>query len=119
MGTGGGGGGVAIFLNGGRGNFTAKSIPDLNVGLNGFAVGDFNGDGINDVAAMNPDKLTILANKGDGTFAVPDSYPYPHTVEQITGQVAAGDINHDGHVDVVVAQPLGISRFINSAVPAP
>ena len=32
---------------------------------------------------------------------------------------AQADINHDGALDIVTASPLGVSRFINAAIPAP
>jgi len=58
------------------------------------AVGDFNGDGIPDLAISNESSSTvsILLGKGDGTFQSQVSYAtgaYPYSV-------AVGDFNGDG-----------------------
>src|SRR5579863_7489639 len=64
------------------------------------AVGDFNNDGIEDLAVSNSGENTIgvLLGKGDGTFQPPvkfstGSSPYA---------IAAGDFNGDGNLDLTV-----------------
>ena len=54
---------VAILLGDGSGHFTAATGPPIAVGENpfGLAVGDFNGDGIADLA---------VANSGDGSVSI-------------------------------------------------
>jgi hypothetical protein len=54
-----------------------------------------------------------------GTLEGGPTGPYVHSYIALTGPIAAGDINHDGALDVVTASPLGVSRFINGAIPAP
>ena len=66
---GGGGGGigfVAILLGNGDGTFTSKS--SLNVGVNpaSIAVGDFNGDGVLDLAITNSGDNTVSVLLGNG-----------------------------------------------------
>jgi hypothetical protein len=61
------------------------------------AVGDFNGDGRQDLAAEGPDGIRVLLSRGDGTFLFDQTYP--------TGpgsKVAVGDFNHDGTLDLGV-----------------
>jgi hypothetical protein len=68
------------------------------------AVGDFNGDGIPDLATANThsNSVSILLGNGDGTFqnAVDyDAGPGP-------ASVAAGDFSHDGTLDLAVANAI-------------
>jgi subtilase family serine protease len=66
------------------------------------AVGDFNGDGMPDLAVANnwSDTVTILLGNGDGTFTA-------QSVSPATGSgpiaVVVGDFNGDGKADLAVA----------------
>jgi hypothetical protein len=65
------------------------------------AAGDFNGDGIMDMAVTVPslNVVDIFIGTGDGNFGAAVSYPAG------TNPIAlvAGDFNHDGHIDLAVA----------------
>jgi hypothetical protein len=84
-----------------------EELPPAGIGPFCVAVGDFNGDGIPDLAVAdwgqiyigNPGKLWILLGNGDGTFQAPQGYSTGIT----TAHVAVGDFNGDGILDVVVA----------------
>src|SRR6266480_2713588 len=65
------------------------------------AVGDFNGDRVQDLAVANFDSNTVsvLLGNGDGTFQAPLAFAVganPHSV-------VAGDFNGDGKLDLVAA----------------
>ena len=72
--------------------------------------GDFNGDGIPDLAVANngANTITILLGKGDGTFNS------AATLSAGTGPyaVAAGDFNRDGHLDLAVTLSNGNSVVV-------
>jgi hypothetical protein len=68
------------------------------------AVGDFNGDGIPDLAVANnngsasPGSVSVLLGNGDGTFKAPVAYAAGSEAMSL----AVGDLNGDGILDLVV-----------------
>ena len=92
---------VCIILGNGDGTFQpAKTNPiPLNPGGSGYlAVGDFNGDGNVDIAAVNEETVEIFLGNGDGTFQTPTGYSAGNN----TISVAVGDFNRDGYLDLAV-----------------
>jgi hypothetical protein len=65
------------------------------------AVGDFNGDGVSDLAVANSGSgtVSVLLGKGDGTFQAAQDY----AVGSNPVSVVVGDFNGDGHLDLAVA----------------
>ncbi len=96
---------VRIFLGNGDGTFQAAGSFPAGIGPISLAVGDFNGDGVPDLAVADRgyqtpgNTVSILLGNGDGTFRDPQIY----TVGTYPRSVVVGDINGDGHLDVVVA----------------
>ncbi len=120
---------VSIRLGNGSGGFTSPAVPQVTVGLNpiSLAVGDFNGDGIQDFAAANvsSNNVSIRLGNGSGGFtspAVPEV-----TVGTQTRSVAVGDFNGDGIQDFAAANLSsnnvsirlgnGSGGFVSPAVP--
>ena len=95
-------GSVTIWLGNGDGTFTQKANPATGIYPQCVAVGDFNGDGIPDlaVANYNSNTLTILLGKGDGTFTATAVSPATGSLPYF---VAVGDFNRDGKADLAVA----------------
>jgi hypothetical protein len=63
-------------------------------------IGDFNGDGLPDLAFSCGDgagTLGVMLGNGDGTFAAAQTFQGPGSVT-----IAAGDFNHDGKLDLAV-----------------
>jgi phospholipase C len=77
--------------------FTRTDIP-VGTAPQGIVAGDFNGDGIEDlaVAASGANVISILLGNGNGTFTAQAS---PPTGRQPVS-LAAGDFNNDGKLDL-------------------
>lgn len=67
----------------------------------GFAAGDLNGDGNQDLVVVNMagKSVTVLLGKGNGTFSAAVNYP----VSDQGTAVALADLNGDGKLDVAVS----------------
>jgi hypothetical protein len=97
-----GAGTVSILLGNGDGSFRTAQSYDGGFRPWSVAVGDFNGDGVPDLAVANnsiPGTVKILLGKGDGTFQPSQDYP----AGPLARSVAVGDFNGDGNLDLVVA----------------
>jgi len=93
------GGSPTIFLGKGDGTFTAKSTSfTLDYFPTAVVVGDFNGDGILDLAFSDLNGIEIALGKGDGTFNETSASPLRVPSELYSLQL--GDFNHDGKVDI-------------------
>ena len=89
---------VTVLLGNGSGGFTAATGSPFAVGSfpSGVAVGDFNGDGIQDLAAADRtgNNVTVLLGNGSGGFtAAPGS---PFSVGSNPVGLVVGDFNGDG-----------------------
>jgi hypothetical protein len=94
-------GDVAVFLGNGDGTFRGPVDNVLGTFPVSIAVGDFDGDGILDVATVDyfANVADISLGNGDGTFKTPVAYrvglgPYC---------IATGKLKKDGFLDLVVA----------------
>lgn len=82
-------------------------------GTSSYAMGDFNGDGLVDVAASDPDgaQVHVYLRQGDGGFSRAERYP----VFSDARSIAAGDWTGDAHAELFVAsgkeQTVGVASF--------
>jgi hypothetical protein len=96
---------VVALLENGDGAFHVASGAPAVVGRtpSSIAVGDFNGDGIPDLAttAYYDFDVSILLGNGDGTFTQASNSPIP--VGIIPASITVADFNGDGRADLAVA----------------
>ena len=98
---------ITILLGHGDGTFTAATAnPPVGNSPLGLAVGDFNGDGILDLATSNAhdysvNDVTILLGNGDGSFK-------PGLANSAggygPGSLTIADLNADGVADLAVGK---------------
>jgi hypothetical protein len=108
------GGRLILMMNQGDGTFAVGPSLRITGGLESvaLAVGDFNNDGIPDLAATGDNGVGILLGHGDGTFDTPLNYG----ATGLPFTVAAGDFNGDGFTDLATAGDHGaIAVLLNAA----
>lgn len=99
--------GFVLAQGDGSGGFKAPIISQAP-SAGSIAKGDFNHDGIEDVAVVNEPlcetctatSVTIFPGTGKNYFGTPITYSVPVR----NAMIAAGDINNDGHIDLVVTR---------------
>jgi hypothetical protein len=103
------------FLNlGGSSGFNLQGSPQLGKRPKRIATADVNGDGLDDILAVNTgtnaaDDLSELINNGHGGFTIPITN---FVVGAGAADLAVTDINNDGAPDVLVLNTAA-SKFVN------
>ncbi len=98
---------VSVLLGRGDGSFLPAVSYAVGAGPIAMAVGDFNNNGNLDIVTVNQGTagvsldftLSVLLGNGDGTFQPAVTYPLSYEPTA----VAVGDFNHDGKLDLVIA----------------
>ena len=93
---------ISLFLN--QGNSTFSLLPDISLSDFGLALdlaaGDFNGDGVTDLAASaNSDAVAVLLSAGNGSFQPMKTFK----VDLFPDHIAVGDLDSDGMPDIVTS----------------
>jgi hypothetical protein len=90
---------------------TAWHLPES------VAVADLNHDGYNDVVALHSGwlALTLYRGQANGTLAPYEEYTLPYSAAYRPESFSLGDLNHDGGLDVLIADGnRGVTYLLNS-----
>jgi len=110
---------VGIYRNLGRGTFGPQTPYSGVTAPNGLVAADFDGDGFPELAvtggATATHAIAVFTNLRDGSFASPRFYDIDASHGR-AGFLAAGDLNGDGHVDLVATSysTSAIAVFLNA-----
>jgi hypothetical protein len=109
---------VSVLLGNGDGSIqAARSFDALGAAPASVAVGDFNGDGWQDLVVANAssDNVSVLLGNGDGNFRT----AWRFLAASTPVSVAVGDFNLDGLPDLAVANANSnnVSVLINNTPP--
>ena len=99
---------LSVYLGNGDGTFTLVTKgPGTGTQADAVAVGDFNADGIEDLAiVVQPDSshntVTVLTGNGDGTFKVGGQASIPMENNGAYSLLKTGDFNGDSKIDLAL-----------------
>ena len=101
---------VSVYFGQPDGSFTKSAEYRVGTSPGAIAVADFNGDGKPDFAVANQNcantcgqgSISVLLNRGDGTFQPAVSY----ATDTYPVSIVAGDFNGDGRADLAVANAI-------------
>jgi len=105
---------LAVLPGSAFAGFVVKQTLQVGKNPDGVAIGDFNRDGIPDLAVTIQGSVTvnIFSGVGDGTFQPGAAYP----LGALPSSVTTADLNGDGKLDLVTANGSNISVQGNISV---
>ena len=98
--------GLTVLLGDGAGAFPAESISRHPAGTSptAVAIGDYDGDGIGDVAVANQGSDDVSLFLG-GKAGIREAQGSPFEVGSLPQAIALADLNRDGRADIVTGNP--------------
>jgi hypothetical protein len=105
---------VSVFIGNGNGTFKAARLLNVGSGPEGIVIGDWDGDGKQDIAVVDANEfadlnMSLLFGNGDGTF----QDDVRTTAETNAVAVAKADFDGSGRVDFAVTNVSGLDNTVN------
>jgi Calx-beta domain/FG-GAP-like repeat len=101
---------MSVLLGTGDGKFQAAPTYPTGNFSRAVAVGEFNGDGLPDLAVASDIGISVLSGNGDGTFQAARNFAagtYPQSV-------AVGEFNSDSFPDLAVANGVNVTVLLGN-----
>lgn len=99
---------LVVLLGDGTGRFTPGGKYDIGAYPEAIAIGDVNGDGRLDVVTTKWSPLGIAVLLGDGAGGLSPAPHFQSNVSVILRDIALGDVDGDGTLDMLVATDNGL-----------
>jgi len=106
--------GIAVRFGNGDGTFQPAieyPVGSTSEDIGDAVIGDFNADGIPDVATVGHSGIWLFLGAGEGVFN-PGVLAY--SFSGASGAIAGSDLNGDGKLDLVVTTTAGFSVFMGN-----
>lgn len=102
---------INVSYGNGDGTFSEAQLMGSLSGNNArLVVGDFTGNGFQDIVVATSAGVSLYGNNGDGSFAAPVV-----TASAVNpGDLVAGDLNGDGRLDLALGHGLGVNLLLNN-----
>lgn len=99
--------GIVVLAGRGDGTVQGAQRVVFDTGAGNLISGDFNGDNLPDLVVSGQLGISTALGNGDGTFQPNHDVSLGDAASTTIGQVAAGDFNQDGRLDLVAGISTG------------
>lgn len=107
---------IGVFYQDASGNLGEMKLVAANAPVEAIEVADVDGDGAGDIVILDVDGFGVYSQQGNGTLGAFEHYSAPRPGQFNPQALAVGDINGDGHPDLIGT---GLTYLLNRASELP